>query len=99
MPRLQRQILSRGGINHERYMGKCIVNNRREDKMSRFTKGLFAVAGMSLCVSGTSLANDLTVVSWGGAYPSHRLKPITSHGWQRLARQSSPKITVGVLQK
>ena len=36
--------------------------------MSRFTKGLFAVAGMSLCVSGAALANDLTVVSWGGAY-------------------------------
>ena len=36
--------------------------------MSRFNKGLFAVAGMSLCVCGTALANDLTVVSWGGAY-------------------------------
>ena len=36
--------------------------------MSQFTKGLIAGAGMSLCVSGTAFANDLTVVSWGGAY-------------------------------
>ena len=36
--------------------------------MSRFTKGLMAVAGMSLCVSTAAVANDLTVVSWGGAY-------------------------------
>ena len=42
--------------------------------MSRFTKGLFAVAGMSLCVSGTALANDLTVVSWGGAYTKSQVE-------------------------
>ena len=42
--------------------------------MSRFTKGLFAVAGMSLCVSGTALANDLTVVSRGGAYTKSQVE-------------------------
>ena len=42
--------------------------------MSRFTKGLFAVAGMSLFVSGTALANDLTVVSWGGAYTKSQVE-------------------------
>ena len=42
--------------------------------MSRFTKGLFAVAGMSLCVSSTALANDLTIVSWGGAYTKSQVE-------------------------
>ena len=42
--------------------------------MSRFTKGLFAVAGMSLFVSGTALGNDLTVVSWGGAYTKSQVE-------------------------
>ena len=42
--------------------------------MSRFTKGLFAVACMSLCVSGNALANDLTVVSWGGAYTKSQVE-------------------------
>ena len=42
--------------------------------MSRFKKGLFAVAGMSLCFSGTALANDLTVVSWGGAYTKSQVE-------------------------
>ena len=42
--------------------------------MSRFTKGLMAVAGMSLCVSTAAVANDLTVVSWGGAYTKSQVE-------------------------
>ena len=37
-------------------------------------KGLFAVAGMSLFVSGNALGNDLTVVSWGGAYTKSQVE-------------------------
>ena len=42
--------------------------------MSRFTKGLMAVAGMSLCVSTAAVANDLTIVSWGGAYTKSQVE-------------------------
>jgi putative spermidine/putrescine transport system substrate-binding protein len=42
--------------------------------MSRFTKSLIAVAGVSLCVSGAALANDLTIVSWGGAYTKSQIE-------------------------
>ena len=42
--------------------------------MSRFKKGLIAFAGMSLCVSGAAVANDLTVVSWGGAYTKSQVE-------------------------
>ena len=62
--------------------------------MSRFTKGLFAVAGMSPCVSGAALANDLTVVSWGGAYTMSKSKHIISHGWQKPVKPLYPRITV-----
>lgn len=42
--------------------------------MSKFTKGLVAFAGISLCFSGAAMANDLTVVSWGGAYTKSQVE-------------------------
>ena len=42
--------------------------------MSQFTKGLMAGVGMSLCVTTAAVANDLTVVSWGGAYTKSQVE-------------------------
>ena len=42
--------------------------------MSGLTKKLIAIAGASVFVSSASMAGDLTVVSWGGAYTKSQVE-------------------------
>nr|WP_199899719.1 hypothetical protein [Sneathiella glossodoripedis] len=52
-------------------------------------------AAMVLAAVGTTaataadMANEMTIVSWGGAYSTSQMKRIMSHIWKRPALKSS----------
>ena len=64
--------------------------------MSGLTKKLIAIAGASVFVSSASMAGDLTVVSWGGAYTKSQVEAYHKPWMAKLVKLLFLKITAGV---